>query len=285
MSQFLSFYYFKINIEFNFREDSSLKSEEEAVVSKVIVNSEKNKSVTPISLSSCSSIDNNLDRLALSQTANEFNAQPLPNSFDMFAHDLKKSSSSKHLNENSSSSSLNLPFLGSKSIQQPLPFASSMENELNKLPARDNSKPPFIESLDLQTTTMRTSSPSKSHNNVLNRTIDIDKGSSVESLNQQSHANLLANDDEENEVVLNTTYTSWSTDLNQVEKEACVQQEIISKRYGSGPAANKQTPNRTMVYSSSVQNVNNLTQDINNNSLNNDSALGSKNKKVSLVTL
>lgn len=237
------------------------------------------KSVTPTSLSSCSSIDNNLDRLALSQTANEFNAQPLPNSFDMFMNDLKKSSSSKQLNENDSKSSsrLNLPFSDSKSV----PFVSSMENELNKMPVSSSrDKPPFLESLDLQTSSsMRTSSPSK-HNSVLNRTIDIEKGSS-ESLNHQSQTNLLANDDEENEVVLNTTYTSWSTDLNQAEKEACTQQEVINMKFGTGAAMNKNfTPNRTIVYSSSVQN---LTQDINNNSLNNDN--GFKNKKVSWCLL
>ena len=248
---------------------------------------------SPISLSGSSSIEN-LDKLALSYGPKAFNAQTVPNSFDVFISDLQKSSSSKHLERNDSpleSLNLNLQHqsssqaMGSKNGTGKI-LTSSVEKDLNEEKQqyynqfiKPKTQRTFFKSIDMEETSeagfFKTSSPFKRHivvgqgntgsssNSVLNRTIDIDKGGSVESLNSRTssvesfakmHGFAAGDDEDRPRSVLNTTYTSWSTDKNTPELDTSIENHQTKEE------------NKTVIFNKTQDFNNNLHESVNNNS-------------------
>jgi hypothetical protein len=246
---------------------------------------------SPISLSACASFES-LDKLSQSQKTSTFNAESVPNSFDVFMHDLRKSSSSStSVNQIAHSSN------GTKASGKQF-LTSSMDKDLNSdsssiinssssnLKGKKVSRA-VLKSLDLDDADdccssgidVKTSSPfkrpsipvfsSSSSSSALNRTIDIDKGGSSESLSTnnsrrttsssvESFGNMKGFMDDGGSSgsvdrpspVLNTTYNAWSADEN-LEFEAGIneQQPQVGQVNGSS--------NKTIVF--------NKTQDFNNN--------------------
>ncbi len=234
---------------------------------------------SPMSLSACASFES-LDKLSQSQKTSTFNAASVPNSFDMFMHDLRQSVSS--------SSSTNVSHVASSHQTVGTKFlTSSVDKDLNSesnsnLLAKKKNPRAVLKSLDLddpsdRVATCKTSSPFKrptipaltsGGSGALNRTVDIDRNSAIgstESLNSsskttcssaESFSHMKGFGDEGStgsadrpSTVLNTTYDAWSAADHLEELEAFDRPQL---QQPTGPNSNK-----TVVF--------NKTQDFNNN--------------------
>lgn len=239
---------------------------------------------SPLSSSLSASIDN-LDRFPANDEHLSFNPASVPKTFDLFMNDLRKSSSTFALNSQHSNSHSNLPSVTSttttttSSTLSKRIMTSSVDKDLNKESLLDKQQKLTLKLNKLKEASinetkhdLKTSSPLKNKlfNSNLNRTIDLASNfASNESINESqqsfsiSQSSSIANlaqfaqnndDEDEPRTVFNTTYTSWSTNENQLQIDAYNQQKQTNIAVNSTVLLNR---------TQDMNNNNNIKDDLN----------------------